>query len=152
MTDQTNPNPEEQVQDNAPEKMTPEKFGEAALKFASETAYAAAGFANVVAVKAREFYEQQRAASAAKADEDGNQESGHKDFMDQLNEQLNKFVEDVQNTYKDLADRGRAAVSNMTTNPAKADEAKDDKPGPFDINDAADVADAPATDDKDSAE
>ena len=42
------------------DKVTPNQLGDLAMKFASETAYAAAGFANLVADKAREFADKQR--------------------------------------------------------------------------------------------
>ncbi len=123
--------------DHVIDKMTPKELGDLAIKFASDTAYAAAGFADVVAEKAREFVEKQRATIAEATPEAGTDPA--KAFLDQLSQQVNKLVEDMGHTYKDLADRGRDAVSKLQQQAGVKVEPKD-VPGPFDIDEAADVA------------
>jgi len=128
------------------EKMTPKELGDLAVKVASDTAFAAAGVANLVAEKAREFADRQRASLA---DTQRHTEAGEKthEFLDQLSTQLTRFVDDLTQTYKDLADRGRDALARMQAQAdAKADAPKgDDAPGPFDINEAADTAEPAGT-------
>lgn len=126
------------------------EIGDMALKFATDTAYAAAGFADMVAERAKEFVEKQRAASEAKeasVDAEAPAEGGEADptkvFFDSLTLQVNKFVDDMSQTYKDLSDRGRGAVAKIQSQVAdRADAPKgDDAPGPFDIQEGADAAD-----------
>lgn len=123
------------------EKLTPKEVGDMALKFASETAFAAAGFASLVAEKAREFAEKQRAASADVAPEAGDQT---KAFLDQFTSQMNRFVDELGHTYKDLADRGRDAVSKIQQQAAAKPDPKD-APGMFDIVDDAETAEPAST-------
>jgi len=123
------------------EKLTPKEVGDMAVKFASDTAYAAAGFANLVAEKAREFAEKQRAAMAEANPEAADQS---KAFLDQFTHQVNKFVEDLGHTYKDLAERGREAVAKMQ-HQAEAKPAPHDAPGMFDIVDDAETAEPAST-------
>ena len=93
-------------------RLTPEKIGEAARKMATETAYAAAGFAGLVGEKARAFLdEQKKQYTDAHPDEDG---PSAKAFLDQLSEQLNRFADDVTRGYKDMAERGRNVVQGTT--------------------------------------
>lgn len=122
------------------DKITPKEFGDMAVKFASDTAYAAAGFANLVAERAREFADKQKITTLA--DTEGHDQG--KAFLDQLNAQFNKFVEDLSHTYKDLAERGRDTVAKMQQQAsAKAEAPKgDDAPGPFDIVDDAETAES----------
>ena len=115
------------------EKLSAEKLGEQAMKFASETAYAAAGFANVVADKAKTFYEQQRAQYVETHPEAAGG-PGAKQFLDQLSDQVNRLVEDVTKGYKEMADRGRTLV-----NKSPMAHYKDGK-GPFDLDDDADAS------------
>jgi len=123
------------------EKLTPKEVGDMALKFASETAYAAAGFANLVAERAREFAEKQRAAVA----DAGPEATDHtKAFLDQVTAQMNRFVDELGHTYKDLADRGRDAVAKMQQQAAAKPDAKD-APGMFDIVDDAETAEPAST-------
>lgn len=135
MTDQFTNGPSDEQKGS--ERQSGEKLADQAMKFASETAYAAAGFANVVADKAKAFYETQKAQYAETHPDTTSQ--GAKQFLDQLSDQLTKFIDDVQKGYKDMAERGRTVVSSRgaTTQP------RDDK-GPFDMDD--DVMDAPADD------
>lgn len=123
------------------EKLTPKELGDMAVKFASDTAYAAAGFANLVAEKAKEFAEKQRAAMAEANPEAADQS---KAFLDQFTAQVNKFVEDLGHTYKDLAERGREAVAKMQ-HQAEAKPASKDAPGMFDIVDDAETAEPAST-------
>jgi hypothetical protein len=123
------------------EKLTPKEVGDMALKFASETAYAAAGFANLVAEKAREFAEKQRAAVA---DVGADAPDHTKAFLDQVSAQMNRFVDELGHTYKDLADRGRDAVAKMQQQAAAKPDAKD-APGMFDIVDDAETAEPAST-------
>ncbi len=110
------------------DRLTPEKIGEAARKVATETAYAAAGFAGLVGEKARAFYDEQKKQYAdAHPDEDA---PSAKAFLDQLSEQLNRFAEDLSRGYKDMAERGRDVVQGNTAarrgqadNTAEADSA-----------------------------
>ena len=128
------------------EKLTPKELGDLAVKVASDTAFAAAGVANLVAERAREFADKQKAALV---DTQRHTEAGEKthEFLEQLSTQLTKFVDDLSQTYKDLADRGREALQRMQAqSEAKADAPKgDDAPGPFDINEAADTAEPAST-------
>ena len=102
--------------ENAPvedDRLTPEKLGEAAIKFATETAYAAAGFAGLVGDKAKTFFDEQKKQYAdAHPEEDGTKANS---FLDQLSEQLNRFADDMSRGYRDMAERGRDVVKGNTT-------------------------------------
>lgn len=104
--------------ENAPhgeDRLTPEKVGEAAIKFATETAYAAAGFAGLVGEKAKAFYDEQKKQYVdAHPDEDGAKSDS---FLDQLSEQLNRFAEDLTRGYREMAEKGRDVVQR--SNPAR---------------------------------
>lgn len=96
--------------ESAPEgdRVSPEKLAEAARKVATETAYAAAGFAGLVGEKAKAFYDEQKKQYAdAHPDEDAPKA---KAFLDQLSEQLNRFAEDLSRGYREMAERGRDVV------------------------------------------
>lgn len=108
--------------------VSPKELGDMAVKFASDTAYAAAGLADVVAEKAREFSTKQRSEFA---DTHGEGEDATKAFLDNVNVQFAKFMEDVQATVKDLADRGRDAVAKKAGQPKPT---ADDAPGMFDVD------------------
>jgi len=125
------------------EKLTPKELGDLAVKFATDTAYAAAGFANLIAEKAREFTDKQKVTLVQAANPAESAEKT-KELLDQFTAQVNKFVEEVGHTYKELADRGRDAVAKVQAQAAaRADAPKgDDAPGPFDITDDADAAEA----------
>ena len=115
MTDQFTNGPSDEQKGS--ERQSGEKLADQAMKFASETAYAAAGFANVVADKAKAFYETQKAQYAETHPDTTS--PGAKQFLDQLSDQLTKFIDDVQKGYKDMAERGRTVVSSRgaTTQP-----------------------------------
>lgn len=83
-----------------------EKFGDAAVKFAQEAGYAAAGFAGLVGDKAKAFYEEQK-QQYAETHPDQEKDPGAKEFLEQLSDRLNKFVDDLASGFKDMAERGR---------------------------------------------
>ncbi len=110
------------------DRLTPEKLGEAARKVATETAYAAAGFAGFVGERAKAFYDEQRKQYAeAHPDEDAPKA---KAFLDQLSDQLNKFAEELNRSYKEMAERGRNVVQGSAAK-AKPDEASNESETDF---------------------
>lgn len=110
--------------ENAPhgdDRLTPERVGEAAIKFATETAYAAAGFAGLVGEKARAFYDEQKKQYVdTHPDEDGAKSDS---FLDQLSEQLNRFAEDLTRGYREMAEKGRDVIQR--NNPARKSAGSD---------------------------
>ena len=84
------------------------------FKFASDTAFAAVGFAGLVGEKAKAFYEDQK-RQYAETHPDADRDPGAKDFLAQLREKVESLVEDLTKGYKDMAERGRASA-------AKADQ------------------------------
>ncbi len=125
------------------EKFTPEKLGDMAVKFATETAYAAAGLANVIADKAREFYEQQRKQIAANTPE--GVDPNFRQFVDAMPDQFKTFMDEATKAYHDMAERGRNAVTDFQSAVQSARTEREGKPennGAFDLLD-----DAGATDD-----
>ncbi|MFT3875975.1 MAG: hypothetical protein QM708_06085 [Propioniciclava sp.] len=130
----------------AGEKFTPEKLGEAALKFAAETVYAAAGVADMIAAKARELYEIQRAQIAEKTPE--GVDPNFRKMVDSMPDQFKGFLDEATKAYHEMAERGRHAVADLQNQVAAARDAKPEKPEPvgvFDLNDDA-GADAEAAD------
>ena len=132
----------------AGEKFTPEKLGEAALKFATETAYAAAGFANVLAEKAKVFYESQRKEIAAKTPE--GVDPNFRQFVDSMPDQFKTFMDDANKAFHDLSERGRTTMSDFQDQVQTAwkqweeqqreqREQHDEKTGAFDLKDAAEA-------------
>ena len=92
-------------------------------KIAQEVGYAVAGFASFVGEKAKAFFDDQKQQYvAAHPDET---EPGAKEFLAQLNDRLNKFVDDIAKGYRDMTDRGRETVKNgpksWTSKPADTD-------------------------------
>ncbi len=141
--------------ENAPgdDRLTPEKIGEAARKVATETAYAAAGFAGLVGEKAKDFYdEQKKQYTDAHPDEDG---PSAKAFLDQLSEQLNRFADDLSRGYKEMVERGRDVVQrgNQAKRTQDTDAANDgetpvaDDATPFSSDLSDDVSEKPAQND-----
>ena len=109
--------------------MSAREVGDAATKFASDTAYAAAGFAALVAEKAKDLADRKGTTT-----DSSTESSDAKAFVDQVNEQVSKFVDDLGSAYKDLSDRGRDAVAKRAQS-GKSDAPKgDDAPGMFDID------------------
>ena len=135
------------------EKFTPEKLGDMAVKFATETAYAAAGLANVIADKAREFYEQQRKQIAANTPE--GVDPNFRQFVDAMPDQFKGFFDEATKAFHDMAERGRTTVADFQHQVQVArDAAKDARLNPteaFDLNDdaaaTAEAADAVAPED-----
>lgn len=123
---------------NGGDKLTPEKLGEAAVKFASETAFAAAGVANLIAEKAREFFEAQRRQLAEKTPE--GVDPNFKQFVDGMPDQFKVFLDDVTKQYHDMAERGRHAVADFSQ---QVKDARATRPGgAFDVNEGVDATDA----------
>ena len=127
----------------AGEKFTPEKLGEAALKFATDTAYAAAGVADMIAVRARELYDTQRALIAEKTPE--GVDPNFRQMVDQMPEQFKGFLDEATKAYHEMAERGRHVLADLQNQVAAARDAKEEPVEAFDLNDGAD-ADADAAD------
>ena len=128
--------------ENAPgdDRLTPERLGEAAIKFATETAYAAAGFAGLVGDKAKAFYdEQKKQYEEAHPEEDGAKTNS---FLDQLSEQLNRFADDLTRGYRDMAERGREVVKGSTAKRGQADGTAEADASPVNDGESA-MADSP---------
>ena len=123
--------------DDPRDPITPEKFAESAIKFATDTAYAAAGLADLVAKKAKELYEQQRAALAEKTPE--GVDPNFKQFVDAMPDQFKQLMDDAEKRLHDLTERGRHVVENLQAQTA-ARPRGDDRVGPFDTeSDAAEA-------------
>ena len=82
-----------------------EKLDDAALRFMTDAAYAVAGFAGLVGEKARTFYDEQR-AEYARTHPDV-ESPGAKEFLEQLGNHLNRFVDEISRGFRDLSDKGR---------------------------------------------
>lgn len=117
------------------DKMTPEKFGEVAIKFATDTAYAAAGLADIVAQKARELYEQQKAQLAEKTPE--GVDPNFKQFVDTMPDQLKGLMDEAEKKLHELSERGRSVVEQLQQAAAKS--RGDDAPGAYDTGAGADA-------------
>lgn len=130
------------------EKFTPEKLGDAAIKFATETVYAAAGLANVIAEKAKELYDAQRKQIADNTPE--GVDPNFRKFVDSMPDQFKAFMDDATKAFHDLSDRGRTTMSDFQDQVQTAwkqwEEQQDEKTGAFDLKDAA-----AATDDAEAA-
>ena len=122
------------------DKLTPEKVGEIAIKYATETVYAAAGVANLVAEKAKVFFDQQRKQLAAKTPE--GVDPNFKQFVDTMPDQFKTFLDEVTKQYHEMAERGRHAVADLQQ---QVNATRAEKPVPseaFDLHEGADVEDA----------
>lgn len=119
------------------EKFTPEKLGDAAIKFATETAYAAAGLANVLAEKAKEFYETQRKQIAANTPE--GVDPNFRQFVDAMPDQFKTFMDEATKAYHDMAEKGRKSVTDLQAQVQAAKAEREAKPdhGAFDLKDDA---------------
>ncbi len=143
----------EQAHLAAGEKFTPEQLGDAVVKFATETAYAAAGIANVLAEKAKEFYESQRKEIAAKTPE--GVDPNFRQFVDAMPDQFKGFFDEATKAFHDMAERGRTTVADFQHQVQVArDAAKDARTQSteaFDLQDdaaaTAEAADAVAPED-----
>ena len=130
----------------AGEKFTPEQLGEAMIKFATETAYAAAGLANVLAEKTRVFYESQRKEIEARTPE--GVDPNFRQFVDGMPDQFKGFVDEATKAFHDMAERGRTTVTELQGQvQAARDAAKDSRSNPtspFDLNEDAAATDEAA--------
>lgn len=129
INDDAKQNPDEPRGDAGQEKLTPEKFAEQAIRFATDTAYAAAGLADIVAQKAKELYEHQRAQLAEKTPE--GIDPNFKQFVDTMPDQLKTFMDEAEKKLHELSERGRHVVENLQAASAARPKG-DDAPGPFD--------------------
>ena len=98
-----------------------ERLDDAALKFMADAAYAVAGFAGLVGEKARAFYDEQR-AEYAKTHPDV-ESPGAREFLEQLGSQLNRFVDEIGRSFRELSDKGRE-VMNTTGSGTPEDAGK----------------------------
>ncbi len=125
------------------EKFTPEKLGDAAIKFATETVYAAAGLANVIAEKAKDLYEAQRKQIADNTPE--GVDPNFRKFVDSMPDQFQAFMDDATKAFHDLSDRGRTTMSDFQEQVQTAwkqwEEQQGEKTGAFDLKDAAEATD-----------
>lgn len=122
----------------AGEKFTPEKLGDLAIKFATETAYAAAGVANTLSEKAKELYESQRKQIAEKTPE--GVDPNFRQFVDTMPDQFKVFMDDVVKAYHDMAEKGRLTVADLQAqaqNARTTKPAKDEGVSAFDLKDDA---------------
>lgn len=121
------------------EKFTPEKLGDAAIKFATETVYAAAGLANVLAEKAKEFYEAQRKQIAANAPE--GVDPNFRKFVDSMPDQFKTLMDDASKAFHDLSERGRTTMSDLQEQVQAAwkQRENEERTGAFDLKDAAEA-------------
>lgn len=122
------------------EKLSPEKLGEAAIKFATETAYAAAGIANVIAEKARELYDAQRKQLAESTPE--GVDPNFRQFVDAMPDQFKTLIDDATKAYHEMAERGRHAVTDFQAQlqAARTDRpAKPEAPEAFDLKEGAEA-------------
>ena len=84
------------------------QFGENLAKAASDAAYATIGLVGVVSDRLKEFYsEQKQQYLVDHPDFDGEPEAKH--VASRFGEQVDKLVEDIGRTIRDLAERGRAS-------------------------------------------
>ena len=136
--DYTKQNPDEPRFAAGDEKVTPEKFAENAIKFATETAYAAAGLADLVAKKAKELYEHQKSQIADKTPE--GVDPNFKQFVDAMPDQLKQFMDEAEKRLHELSERGRVVVENLQAQTAARPKG-DDAPGAYDTEADAEASD-----------
>lgn len=126
------------------EKMTPERFGEAAMKIAQDTAYVAAGIANVIAEKTKELIESQRSHLAERTPE--GVDPNFKTFVEQMPDQFKALMDDAQKQFQELAERGRTVISDLQASANKP------KAEAFDLKEDADAEPEAAQDEDAVAE
>lgn len=128
-----------------------EQFGEAAVKFAQEAGFAFAGFAGLVGDKAKSFYEEQK-QQYAQTHPEAEKDPGAKEFLNQLSDRLNRFVDDLTRGFKDMAERGRETfdkADGASNAPAPGGPSPAaDKPSM--VNTDADLFEEPASNDADA--
>lgn len=130
-----------EVDDDA-EGLTPERLGGMAIKFATETAYAAAGVADLVARSTKDFIDAQRKQLAERTPE--GVDPNFKKFVDQMPDQFKAFLDDVTRTYHDMAERGRGAVTEFQSQMQAPKPERVDPDGAFDAREDVDAVDADA--------
>lgn len=92
-------------------KIRGENFGEDLRRIATDSAYAAAGFAGLVGEKAKEFFDEQRRQYSKAHPGKDEEDPETKAFLAQLKEKVNAFVDELSKVYRDMVDRGRDAHS-----------------------------------------
>lgn len=103
-----------------------DKIAEDIRRIASDTAYAAAGFAGLVGEKAKEFYDEQRRQYTT-AHPEAESDPGAKAFLTQMKEKINAFVEELSKSYREMAERGRSTHEKQAA-PQAADDLGDVPP------------------------
>jgi len=96
-------------------KTNAERLGETTIKFATDAAYAVAGFAGLVGERAKAFYDEQR-AEYAKTHPDV-ESPGAREFLEQLGSHLNRFVDEINKGFRELSDKGREVMKSRPVNP-----------------------------------
>ena len=138
--------PHHSVDGPEPKVTAADQMGQNFRKAAEDTAYAAVGFVGLVADKAKEFYEDQK-RQYADSHPESDSDTGAKNFLAQLREQLDKFIDEVNRGFRDLAERGRASGKDFERDAAdKAEHMADDVADRADkaADDVADAADRAA--------
>ena len=103
-----------------------EKLDDAALRFMTDAAYAVAGFAGLVGEKARTFYDEQR-AEYARTHPDV-ESPGAKEFLEQLGDHLNRFVDEISRGFRDLSDKGRKVMNTTRSETPEEGQKTTDTP------------------------
>ncbi|MDO4645516.1 MAG: hypothetical protein Q4B02_07020 [Propionibacteriaceae bacterium] len=93
-------------------KTNAERLGETTIKFATDAAYAVAGFAGLVGERAKAFYDEQR-AEYAKTHPDV-ESPGAREFLEQLGSHLDRFVDEINRGFRELSEKGRDVVGRRT--------------------------------------
>lgn len=122
------------------EPLSPERLGDLAIKFATETAFAAAGVADLVARSTKDFIDAQRKQLADRTPE--GVDPNFKRFVDQMPDQFKAFMDDVTRTYHDMAERGRGAVSEFQAQVQTPKAEREEPRGAFDLQDDVEATDA----------
>ena len=107
-------------------KTNAERLGETTIKFATDAAYAVAGFAGLVGEKARTFYDEQR-AEYARTHPDV-ESPGAKEFLEQLGNHLNRFVDEISRGFRDLSDKGRKVMNTTRSETPEEGQKTTDTP------------------------
>ena len=110
-------------------KTNAERLGETTIKFATDAAYAVAGFAGLVGERAKAFYDEQR-AEYAKTHPDV-ESPGAREFLEQLGSHLDRFVDEINRGFRELSEKGRDVVGRRTEQAEmpKPEEPSDDPEG-----------------------
>lgn len=109
---------------NSDEPQPPlDQLSASVARAAQEAGYAVAGFASYVGEKARGFYDEQRKNYVAAHPEQAESQEGQR-FLEQLQSQIGKLVEDATRAYRDFAERGRQTVHGRGAEEADANQAE----------------------------